>query len=779
VAINSTKKPLALPPSDKEAAAKAAPVIERVIGEDKSSATLIGVIRDSSKLTVAKLDTISKDLVGFRKDTAAFVKSLEPMVRYYQKKYQRYASLEEEYFKQAVKGIAKRAGVSDKFPESSSVYKAESTKAPKPGAPAVSLEDALNSFKTAYNDVMSAMKTVNNYAQAPIKLIDTALAAAIAVPLSMRRKKKAKVAAQKASVEKADAQNRRVEEESRRAAEAASDKINEANDYFERLEQVLRDVFQTEAEEAKADEEETGLVPYGEAEEAPTVTLLVDRMMVAAMVVGEVIFGSPMGPGDEAQDMRVVDDAEVTFMDATDSLADSVRAITENIPSQDLFQSAFGNSGGTSYEAQPEPMYYGSYRSLQITDGSEYGGATALSPGSGPGGPSGFFAGKEDAEDATFVKDQADDTLDAWESMLGPVLDFYSSPDQSAVGAFLSKLMGAAPGSGARADTLEIKLPPWVEKFANKLLGAMIPVLFAIAIGVVLIAAALAAFIVLLGVGVLVVLVAIGFAIAAIAAVLAFIGMVIGVFLFRVLMSIADGVEALIDAFVGFIRDPGAFIAKLAEGIGKAIRSIFGALTESIGKAFEDIPILKTISDTFDKLGASIASIIGSVAAVTKSIEGLISTFLEKLIPPIETISAIITAILAVLGTAILAVIVKVLATVNALDTWFRSGGLSLDKKERAEATRLAGVAYDNTVGAMVEVIRATSSMVDDKTKPVVDQIATSVGKVAGRSVADRATEDLKAGATGSGSSGATSVNNTVVQAMPGFYGIPIFGGGF
>jgi phage-related protein len=270
-------------------------------------------------------------------------------------------------------------------------------------------------------------------------------------------------------------------------------------------------------------------------------------------------------------------------------------------------------------------------------------------------------------------------------------------------------------------------------------------------------------------------------------------------FLAAVLPTIAGGIKAFVDMLKDFFADPGEFIAKLGAGIADAMGSVLGTLIEMIAKAFNEIPILKTLADFFertmvtisslidsifgffttaiDSLAKLVASAIGLPTAIINGLTNVFKAIFDNITKSLELIGAVVLLIASVVGTAILTSIIKVLASVSWIETFFKSGGFSFSKEDRVQAAKQADAAYDRTVGAYVTL---TKSFADNMKEGEARKSAQAITQAVETQLTGK-TASATASTGSSSQASSTTVNNqsTTINSNPGFYGIPIYGGGF
>lgn len=727
------------------------PAADRVVGEaagaSSSNGALLDAIRQSSRLTVAQLEKVNKSVLDINKSLTRMSKDMEPLVRYYARKFQRWMIYEEEYYKQSVRLILIKKGVADQFPSGSSIYKQSSSAAPgSPGAKGTSGEG-----ESGFDSVL---KKVGKYSQTPITLLDDAIVGLLKLPFNLIKKAKDKAATKSADMEK------RYQEEL--AAEAEDKSRSEAEEGFDRLDRLVRDQLSQEPPEYTQDEEspDVGTSPGDDLPEALTESAS-DSMSLATLYVDELVLSGMgfMGRNQGLLERNVTPEAAL----------DEPTTLPANILPFTGFQYVPPEEAAEALADKFAPLLITATAGLAPP-------AFGSDEDEGMFSPGGIFGGGNmDIEDARIIEvldDHADNAKDFAESYFAPVVDFFLNPENSQLGHYLAELLGKSGGTGlANESVMRVELPKWLQVAVFTLLAGLVPFLLGAA----------AFFIV-------------G------AVVMAMLAAVVLPFIARLLPVIADGIKAFVGMAIRFFEDPGAFIAQLAEGMGEAIKSIFGALIDVIAEAFDKIPILKTLSDflkdILERVLSVIDSVVGLIETVMSTIEDLVvklgefagsivklgttivegiervfKSVFDNIEAGLNLVGALVQLVAAIVGTAILTAIIKILAAVSWIETFFKSGGFTFNPRERDKASKTADAAYDRTVGAYVKLAETVASTIDDpKAKVTATAMVTAVKDQFGL---DRPADK--------GPAGSSTVNNqtTVVNANPGFYGIPIYGGGF
>jgi len=726
---------------------KASPASERVVGDaagaSGSNAALLDAIRQSSRLTVSQLEKIDKSINATKKELTKLAKDLEPQIRYYTRKFQRWMLFEEEYYKQSVKLILAKKGVAEQFPSNSPIYRKPASIG---GAP-VDQAEGSGSQGSGPAGFKTVLKKVGEYAQSPLTLVDDALAKSLEwgwrlISGATRRTFNFAKELRKQQAEEA-------------ARQATEEKV-EQDDSFRKYEDLIKDQKALEEEAALEEAPEAGApseesIPYASTA-SPT-----DTMSVATLYVGEMVVSG----------MSLL----------TDGLSQTERNVTPeaNLLEGSTLPANILQFPGASYYDVDEAKRAGERRPespLMITATAGVLGGTSPDDQRDPFSPGGFFSGKGAADDARIIEvmdDHADDAMDFSEAFLGPVVDFFSNPENTPVGKFLDNLLGGSSSTRAAVDsTTRVELPKWLQTAVFALLGMLLPV-----------ALGLAAFLI---VG---------------AIVLALVAAVFLPFLQKVLPAIADGIVAFVNMLKDFFADPGEFIAKFAEGIASAMTSVLGALIELIAKAFNEIPILKTLADFFertmvtisslidsifgffttaiDSLAKLVASAIGLPTAIINGLTNVFKAIFDNIANSLNLISALVILIVGVVGTAILTAIIKILGAVDWIGAFFKAGGLNPLKT--GDAVEKANAAYDRTISSYVTL---TKSFADNMKEGEAKKNAQAISQAVETQLKGKATSD-PASSSSSSQASSTTVNNqsTTINSNPGFYGIPIYGGGF
>jgi len=787
--------------------------VERALGQQSSgtsvssNAALLEAIRESSRVTASKMEVIQGELKGFRKDFTTLRKDLDPLIKYYQKKAQKWASIEEQFFREGMKLIAKLNGAPP--PESSydkTKYGASSSssslgRARDASGKFVSAEEDRQgpittaaraaSFWKAWSDETqkwsSGLKTATMYVQTPIKLFDAAftrIGGGISL-LFRRAEENAQEKARKAKdiQDKASKEAEELHEKEVKRLEEG-EKLDE---FFDRLRRTLHEVL-------------AGREDNLPAAVTPT-TMSVQSLVVASMVIGSLLVGSlVIGALTMASKTRGEEEPERNATPYGERSVGMLEYQTKLLtpPSPDRWLDSLPQriaSYGRRFHPDddlgpvrnvtpgaPEPRY-GPIAGL-LTGPSLQGpeGVAGLLPES-PGPPP--FLGGNDYE-----QQLQDSTLDIWEPYLGEMSRFFLAPENTEVGRFLTKLITGTMGQEASGSnkgegkSLKIELPLIVQL---ALLAAGVGIAL---IGAALLVLAIAVAQVLPDIikAVVPILVAVGDGIEMIVRLVGSLGGIIIQFVGNVLQTVSKILAGIGDAVVSFLNDPGAFVDRLVTGIGDGIQNLLGSLTSAIGKAFEDIPILRTISNLLDTIGTSIgvgvAAVISGVATTITASLDLVKDVIKGMASSVTTLLGIGTAIIAVLGGSIALGISMVAATISGLVAWFMAGGLNPLRGDAAAAAFRES--YGTTMGSMAGLTEGVADSIKDEamksTVKKVAQVLANEGMAKDRDATERARRSV-AGAGESFDQGRPqTVNNsssTVVQQVPTFAAIPLYGGGF
>lgn len=768
----------ALPPP---AAEPSAENLSRSQDQERSSnSSLLEAIRLASSVSSAQLTAITMELKGFRKDFSAHVKSLDAMVRYYQRKQARYATIEEEVFRQGVKFLALSHGMLRKIPDSSPLFQPPPKEPMESGGGGGSSSSGgrarnskgqfvsggkgndeddrtrLQTFLAAWKSLSSAMetrlKTIADYTETPIKLLDLAFTRIVTLPgaLAKMGAEKAKQAQNEAQRKKDDAEVKEAKEATK-AQEAADRAAEETfqrefqDDFFERLQGAPdRDVSIPDA-------------------------IAISSLSIGTLSIGSFILGQlPALEGGSRGEAPFADLTGEAYPYAEPMALAPPQGYPLALPPPDILQDVlYEILPDEAAPVQPRPAA-GLLYPPGISGPPEAGAAASIF-----GGPPMLgFSGDDATEN---LVDSLDDDLFA--RYFADMSQFFSTPSSSEVGGFLTSLIG---GEGAESDnkTDESK------KAKFEIPAALMPFLVGI-VGALL----------MIGAGVLLAGVGIGA-----------MGIAIGYLVYRLAPVIVKFLEGVFNAIVDFLNNPGEFFRELITGIGAGLASFIddvvgtawgqlktilndlpglianavtlvgGALVQLMADAFDKIPILKTVSVTIDKIAGSITSVITGVT-------NLATTILTSVGKPIEALSGIVTALLAMVGGVVAMGIASIAGGVSALTTFIMQGGITLDKKDRDRAFAEAKVAYANVALTMSDVAMSAAQGLAKEQKGTVEAMAQGVVSNATIIAGDAAMKDAKNrrgwgdGPPPSSQPGSVTNNTTVVNSQSPFTAIPIFGG--
>lgn len=284
------------------------------------------------------------------------------------------------------------------------------------------------------------------------------------------------------------------------------------------------------------------------------------------------------------------------------------------------------------------------------------------------------------------------------------------------------------------------------------------------------------------------------------------IGIAIGYLVYRLAPVIVKFLEGVFNAVVDFLNNPGEFFRELITGIGaglasfidevvgtawgqlktilgdlpgliaNAVTTVGGALINLMAEAFDKIPILKTVSVAIDKVAGSITNVISGVA-------NLATTILTSVGKPIETVSGIMTALLAMVGGVVAMGIASIAGGIAALTTFIMQGGITMDKKDRDKAWAEAKVTYAGVALSMSNIALSAADSLSKEQKKTVNAMAQGVVSTAQNIVGlDAMKEAGKRQGVNVGQYGAPppqniTNNTTVINSQSPFTSIPIFGG--
>ena len=803
--------PPALPPPQPPSARPdpTAGQVERALGGAAGgsvnfNASILDALRQSSASTTAKLSFIQLELKGLHKDFNKLAKDLEPVILYYKKKAAKWASVEEQFFRDGLKLFAQLKGVADKFPASSSAYeKSKYAAAPpsdrerdangqfkskNPSSP-VTKPAQVEAFWSEWTKEAglwkSGFKTFADYAQSPLRLVDTVFArlgAGISMAFKAReaeaqdKKLKAEELQQKELANAEEIKQKRMEDE---------EKQEDLDEFFDRLRQTLSDTFGSIGKE---------LTPQTSTAGSALSTLAIGEVKIGVLTVGSLLIGSVLfGTEPETSTgMRNVspEEAEKEPLSLTQKIRQVLMSPGEAEPGgAELIPAQVQYSWNRPPEAGEAPMRNVTPMREQITQG-------ILALLSGPSAAVGSY-------DAVEANDDFTDSLGIY---LGDMAQFFLAPEDTAVGRFLSALARGGEGAAGstpvvKDSTLKIELPLWLT-----------PVVWA----------ALAEFALIAG-GVLL----IGVAAALIAATLFKVLPWLVASICGILNEVAAGVHAVVvlftsmipyilqfvqqmipvvisvlkgigEALVGFFEHPGAFIAELVTGIGKGIESLVNSLSGAVRDAFENIPILSAISTAISGIATGVGNVVSSVLdtvskVITKvgdnigkivdAVGALGTNFLKGIGTTLGIISGIMSALMAIIGGTIVLAVADLAATMSGALAWLLAGGLNPLKA--SEATSAFNAAYAASEGSMSGLVAsAASTMAAGSTERAVMEslsgtmLHKGAAKDAKAASAARAVSEVT-GSPASATGSTSHVTQTNVQQAPTFASIPIYGGGF
>jgi hypothetical protein len=750
------------PPSAVEVGRKVGSEATSQTASVNQSAALLDAIRESSRMVDSRLSILTRELMGMRKDMQETRKASDPMLKYYARKFATYSKMEEEYYRRAVKGLLDKAGVTSKFPAQSSIYTPPSSASEGPSG-------IVGTAAKSQADLRDVGKKIADYAATPITLVDDILAKVISLPFAgiriLKDKASQKMAERQAAIEKDVADY--LQEQQQRMEDRE-------HGFEERYQQEMEDRYQQELAEQETEEEETS---FGDMEER--LEEEVDKLAEQLARVTEAFEYQ----AEELENVTpLTSGMDSSFLDAPLIAAyEIMEPMVQQIASSPILAlPAYPGQGTAEDTANKALELFSSQAFNQVDSYHEMAAARAVPPpnaydtpliGSGgtETGGSGFWGDPADAVDVSFEKlnesneEMADDSQDWWEHFLAPVIDFYATPEHSAAGKYLYDLLGRKGGEDGEGG----------EGSSKKITFGLDPKLTALLFSFLMVAAplvlAIAAFIGVLAVGLALLL----------------------PIIIRIFGYVADGIKALVGMFIDFFNDPGAFLDKLARGIASAIKSLGETMIDLIVKAFNEIPILKSLATTIDSMMLSFSGLFNTITLelgnIVRGISGLAQKILEGMgevltralsgiASVVSVISGLITALLAILGTALLATVIKILSALTFIEAYFKAGGLFNHKN----AVATAEAAYAGVVDSYINLADSAMGIVQDEG---VQKLRTNVVGTLRSTLQHGQAQGSPSsvGSSGGGGPGPSSTvnNNTVVNGTPAFSGIPIFGGGF